>query len=222
MLLYTEIPRENCKEILEEDSSARSGLYRIAPTDGRECTVYCDMEIEGGGWTVIQRRVDNTTNFNRNCRQYKAGFGNLVTNFWLGLEKIHLLTHGRHCQLLVTMCDHFDDEAISIYNQFSVANEASCYRLHVRDYLSENSTGGDALTDIHHGHKFSAYDCDHDSSIEKNCAELYHGGWWYNKCFESNLNGRYYSQGTNNGIIWYTFTGYEESAKSVSMAVRCM
>ena len=33
---------------------------------------------------VIQRRVDNTTDFFRDWKSYKDGFGNLRRNFWLG------------------------------------------------------------------------------------------------------------------------------------------
>ena len=180
------------------------------------------METDGGGWIVIQRRVDNTTDFYRNCAEYKNGFGSLETNFWLGLERIHLLTHEGPHELLVTMSDHSDKEAVSKYKHFSVANEASGYQLHIRDYVFDTSDGGDALT-LHHRSKFSAYDCDQDSSDE-NCAVEHRGGWWYRSCFESNLNGRYYNDGMSNseedGIIWLPFTGYEYSARTVSMAIR--
>ena len=204
---------------MEEDPSSRSGLYRIALTDSREFTVYCDMKTDGGGWTVIQQRVDNTTDFYRNCMEYKNGFGNLENNFWLGLERIHLLTHAGQNELMVRMSDG-KKEVISQYRHFSVANEESGYRLHIRDYVRD-SDGGDSLT-FHHGYGFSAYDCDRDSS-DTNCAVVHHGGWWYRECFESNLNGRYYHDRMNSnldGIIWHTFTGYYYSAKRVSMAIR--
>jgi len=35
-------------------------------------------------WQVIQRRVDNTTDFYRDWKSYKDGFGDLTRNFWLG------------------------------------------------------------------------------------------------------------------------------------------
>lgn len=35
--------------------------------------VFCDMK--NGGWTVLQKRQDGTTNFYRDWRDYKEGFG---------------------------------------------------------------------------------------------------------------------------------------------------
>ena len=51
------------------------------------------MDTDGGGWTVIQRRRDATTNFdNKGWQSYKQGFGDKTNNFWLGLDAIHKLT----------------------------------------------------------------------------------------------------------------------------------
>ena len=41
--------------------------------------------------------------------------------------------------------------------------------------------------DYHNGQQFSTYDNDQDSG--GNCAYSHQGGWWYNTCYRTNLNG---------------------------------
>ena len=40
-------------------------------------TVFCDQDTDGGGWTVIQRRINLTQreNFYRTWAEYRLGFG---------------------------------------------------------------------------------------------------------------------------------------------------
>ena len=52
-------------------------------------------KLAGGGRTVIQERMDGSVNFNRTQEDYKHGFGNLVGEFWLGLDKINRLTRNK-------------------------------------------------------------------------------------------------------------------------------
>ena len=43
----------------------------------------CDMETDGGGWMVIQRRVANgNVNFTSDWNDYVNGFGDLNGEFW--------------------------------------------------------------------------------------------------------------------------------------------
>ena len=41
------------------------------------------------GWITIFQRVDDALDWNRPWAQYKAGFGSIDDNFWLGLENGH-------------------------------------------------------------------------------------------------------------------------------------
>jgi Fibrinogen beta and gamma chains, C-terminal globular domain. len=42
---------------------------------------------------VIQNRYEGTVDFYRDWHDYKHGFGNIGGEFWLGLEKLHILTN---------------------------------------------------------------------------------------------------------------------------------
>ncbi len=54
--------------------------------------IYCDLSTANTGWMVIQRRVDETTSFDRMWIDYKRGFGNISHNYWIGLDNIHQLS----------------------------------------------------------------------------------------------------------------------------------
>lgn len=81
----------NCAELYKAGNTT-SGVYTINPDGVGAFDVYCDQNTAGGGWTVIQRRLDGSINFNRSWCNYRRGFGNLSDEFWLGLDKINRLT----------------------------------------------------------------------------------------------------------------------------------
>ncbi|CAG2164813.1 unnamed protein product [Oppiella nova] len=85
---------KDCKEIQDKQSLKNlSGVYRIKPTGAEEpIFVFCDMDTDGGGWTLIQSRHDGAVDFFRDWYEYKYGFGNIATEFWLGLDHIHRIT----------------------------------------------------------------------------------------------------------------------------------
>uniref|UniRef100_A0A6P7G244 Techylectin-5B-like n=1 Tax=Diabrotica virgifera virgifera TaxID=50390 RepID=A0A6P7G244_DIAVI len=84
----------SCREILETGNN-KSGVYLIKPrTSNKPFAVLCDMETKGGGWTHIQKRFDGSQDFYLPWRDYKIGFGDLNSEFWIGLENIYHMTEG--------------------------------------------------------------------------------------------------------------------------------
>ena len=76
--------------------------------------------------------------------------------------------------------------------------------------------------EYHNGQKFSTKDNDNDSR-EKNCATMFKGGWWYNRCHRANLNGLYLNGTyTENavGMTWVAWKGYQYSFRKTKMMMR--
>ncbi|XP_052085238.1 fibrinogen-like protein 1 [Mytilus californianus] len=216
MSIYIAVPHD-CSDI---HSDSISGIYKINPT-GCEFSVFCDMETAGGGWTVFQRRLDNSTNFYRGWSTYEKGFGNLQREFWLGNKYINAISSSGNYKLYIELEDFDGNKKYAEYDLFSVGDAASNYILSVSGY-SGNSTADDSFSKYHNGMEFSTFDKDNDQ-WEGNCAKLGDGGWWYKRCLRSNLNGLYLGGKTNNnnnGIIWWSWHGRYYSLKSTKMIIK--
>uniref|UniRef100_A0A8C3SAX3 Angiopoietin like 7 n=2 Tax=Chelydra serpentina TaxID=8475 RepID=A0A8C3SAX3_CHESE len=199
-----------------------SGVYKLPPDEflgSPDLEVYCDMETDGGGWTIIQRRKVGLISFNRDWKQYKEGFGNIRGDFWLGNENIYRLSR-RPTVLRVELEDWEGNIRYAQYNQFTLSNELNSYRLFLGNYTG--NTGRDSLR-YHNNTAFSTKDKDNDKCMD-HCAEFRKGGYWYNCCTDSNLNGVYYRKGghTQNmdGITWYGWHGSTYSLRRVEMMIR--
>ncbi|KAL5011186.1 hypothetical protein ScPMuIL_011731, partial [Solemya velum] len=205
-----------------QNVGTRSGVYKIKPHDAEEpFSVYCDMNMDGGGWAVIQRRQDGSVDFYRNWTEYETGFGNLTEEFWLGNRYIHTMTVGGDYELRVDLADWEGNSAFAKYSNFNVGNTASNYELTVEGYSGD---AGDSL-EYHNNEPFSTQDRDHDRNSVVNCAVSRKGAWWYGSCSYSNLNGRYHHHGEHitsdkDGVNWYRWRGFSYSLRSTTMSVR--
>ena len=147
----------------------------------------CDMDVDGGGWMVIQRRVSGgTENFGRTWKEYENGFGSLDGEFWYGLRNIHCLTTGRDVELRLDTVDTSGTERWAVYQTFSVAGSDEKYQLNIGE--GEGSAGYEELMSSDNGRSFSTHDYDNDLLDSGNCAQS-RGGWWFNSCSYTSLNG---------------------------------
>uniref|UniRef100_A0AAZ3NT79 Fibrinogen C-terminal domain-containing protein n=1 Tax=Oncorhynchus tshawytscha TaxID=74940 RepID=A0AAZ3NT79_ONCTS len=190
----------NCAEIFRSGLT-ENGVHSIRPPNSTH--------------TVKVRGYDppNSTNTVK-------GFGDPSGEYWAGNDLIHLLTSSQEYSLQVQLKDAEGNEAYSHYNHFYIDAENKNYSLHAQGF---SGTAGRTSSLTQHGTQFSTKDRDNDRCSCK-CAQMSSGGWWFEACGPSNLNGIYYSGVSNvvryNGIKWYYWKGPSLMTTVTTMMVR--
>uniref|UniRef100_A0A182W261 Fibrinogen C-terminal domain-containing protein n=1 Tax=Anopheles minimus TaxID=112268 RepID=A0A182W261_9DIPT len=186
---------------------------------------WSDNHGYGGNWIVFQRRFNGSVIFYRNWAEYKQGFGNVHGEHWLGLDKLHTIVKTRQHELLIELKDFRGVIAYAHYDDFKIGDESEKYV--IKSVGRYTGTAGDSFS-AHKDEVFSTYDQDNDRYSES-CATRFLGAWWFNKCFNSHLNGMYLtarrtinleSDNNEQGIIWQRFRGMQYSLKRTKMMVR--
>ncbi|KAH8377916.1 hypothetical protein KR093_007870, partial [Drosophila rubida] len=162
-------------------------------------------------WTVIQRRMDGSVDFNRNWTEYREGFGDLRGEFFIGLEKLHLITKSQPHDLYIYLKNFQGEHRYNAYDNFIIGNETELYQLkYMDDYYG---TARDALR----RHKYMEF----STPDRGGCAEIFQSGWWFHSCYDSNLNGIYNENARKidePGVKWHSWT--DNSLKFVQMMIR--
>ncbi|XP_050194982.1 tenascin-X-like isoform X13 [Myiozetetes cayanensis] len=218
-------PRDCTEEQQNRPGPHGETLVFLGGDAARPLRVFCDMETDGGGWLVFQRRQDGGTDFWRGWESYARGFGNISGEFWLGNEALHALTAGTPTELRVDLRTP-RDSAFAHYRDFAVGGAEEQYRLRVGTF---SGTAGDALS-YHSGSPFSTRDRDpRDPRGPReppghprppHCAVAYGGAWWYRNCHYANLNGRYGTTRDHQGIHWFPWKGFNVSIPFTEMKLR--
>eukprot|EP00112_Aurelia_sp_Birch-Aquarium-sp1_P001839 Seg12.2 transcript_id=Seg12.2/GoldUCD/mRNA.D3Y31 product=Fibroleukin protein_id=Seg12.2/GoldUCD/D3Y31 len=164
-----------------------SGPVQLSWGNGSSFPAYCDMETKGGGWTVIQRRINSTINFNRQWNEYVRGFGNVQGSFWLGLKAMHHLTKSGKITLRFDLKNKNGQTGYAEYNTAKIERESQQFAIKLGKFTGNI---GDAMQQSNE-RPFSSFDKDNDALETRSCAEYYRGGWWHNRCFFANLNTVY-------------------------------
>ena len=217
------LPRD-CTEILSS-GHLTSGIYKIHPhpqgiyhSNTSTLNVYCDMDTDGGGWTVFQHRRNGLIDFYRDWEDYKLGFGFADGDYWLGLQNLHLLTYTTRYELRVDLEDFTGNTVYAKYSSFQIGDERLFYKLILGDY---EGTAGDSLS-RHSNKSFSTRDQDHDTWDNGHCAQYGTGGWWYADCMDSHLNGLYMGPSVidDKGMGWYYWENNWKVLKKSEMKIR--
>ncbi len=208
---------QDCSELLSYGSYP-SGIYTINPNESLSIDAYCDMDTDGGGWIVFQKRFNGSVDFHQNWDKYTDGFGSLGGEFFWGLTNLHLLTNipDTSWELMILLKDTDDDTAIANYHYFNIGDATSNYRLaYERDFFCGNA--GESLY-WSRNDPFSTFDKDNDGRSSENCADTL-GAWWYNGCSRfANLNGEY-----ETGMRWFFWKrSWSHHLKATTMMVRPM
>ncbi|XP_068214890.1 fibrinogen-like protein 1 [Palaemon carinicauda] len=181
-------PRD-CSGVLKSGET-ENGIYQIFPVGiPNGVDAYCDLQTDGGGWTVIIQRQEEIPplNFARTFEEYATGFGRPDGEFWIGNRILHALSGNKPQTLLVEARSLGGVSREARWTSFSVGSEETEFTLSVAGYLS-NSTMGDGLTphfSARHnanGMKFSTI----DRKNKNKCSDLGGGGWWFNHCYGVN------------------------------------
>ncbi|XP_051858415.1 ficolin-2-like isoform X4 [Drosophila albomicans] len=188
--LQTENVKTN--ELQSEQSSScigrLTGFHMITIPKAQPFIVSCESNLAeaGTGWTVIQRRKDGSVDFNRTWAEYKEGFGNLEGEFFLGLEKIHLLTQSQPHELYILLEDFENETRYARYSYFAIGGDRGSYMIEELGTFSGDAEDGlkfltncvfltaDRMKYVNDYTRFNA------------------SGWWFRRySFISNLNGKY-------------------------------
>uniref|UniRef100_A0A915Q7J5 Fibrinogen C-terminal domain-containing protein n=1 Tax=Setaria digitata TaxID=48799 RepID=A0A915Q7J5_9BILA len=180
----------DCADLQKRYHSVRSGLFRLndwscSNPDLCPFTAQCEMDLLGGGWTIIMQRFNTSLSFDKNILEYENGFSIDKSNFWIGLERMHQLTSRPQCsnELLLRLRTARNGQIILVrYSHFIVFEKLMDYRLTVNE--------------LAHGQL-----CPFVTSSEKECEGG--GGWWRKGCQQRGvltaLNKAY---GTYPGLNW--------------------
>ncbi|KAI8510955.1 Fibrinogen C domain-containing protein 1 [Branchiostoma belcheri] len=189
---------QDCQDILDNDETTPSGVYMVYPRDNLGgFLVYCDMDTDGGGWTLFQRRQDGTVDFYRGWADYKTGFpSNLNGEFWLGNDNLYRLAVQKVYQLRVDLEDVEGETRYAVYDT-------------LKQHRGESSSTKDRDTSTGCAQRFKGAWWYRTSSG--------------NSCHHSNLNGLYHL-GTHeshaDGVCWYDWKGNNYSLKRSEMKLR--
>ncbi|MBC7869071.1 prepilin-type N-terminal cleavage/methylation domain-containing protein [Candidatus Saccharibacteria bacterium] len=179
----------SCLAVLSAGKSIGDGIYWINPA-GTPLQVYCDMNNDGGGWTLALQNNStvatpspnwtnaiNSNNVSGTLSSDQASFDVLVgLGYWNSIGTQLKVQTG-------TSPSNISHKAI--YTFVLSVNNNYAINLSNQNILLGVTTPG--IYSNHNTKPFSTYDADHDTNAG-NCATYYNNHpWWYTSCWGGNF-----------------------------------
>ncbi|XP_012935342.1 ficolin-1 [Aplysia californica] len=172
--------------------------------------VPCEGTIDGGRWTIIQRRMNGRIDFDRTWVDYRMGFGDLHGDYWLGLDDMADLTRNGDQELRIDFV-YGGINYVHTYFPFRVAPVQENFRLLLGSYRD------DIFYSFHNGAVFSTK---YNDKTSVKCPFEYNSGWWYTACHRVQLNNVWGETAYAKMLVWNTTTSFREGVEFVTMKIR--
>ncbi|XP_041372488.1 uncharacterized protein LOC121385775 isoform X2 [Gigantopelta aegis] len=171
----------NCSDVIEHNITT-SGVFTIQPRDsGLALHAYCDIEDNKTAWLVIQRKSNGSTNFNKTWYEYRDGFGEIDSDYWLGNNDIHRITKQGQYELQIDLETNTAEKKHVMYDTFYVHSKYTYFTLNVIGFHGDIKD----LLSPSDGKLFRTFD---KMKIDNFCDEPEVGAFWLSSCFSLNLS----------------------------------
>ena len=223
-----EIPKpepESCLDIQKIEDNPQSGLYTIYP-QGTEMKVYCNMNYQGGGWTLgwsnlqnfhgVEMRSRTWANSTNSTAELKGNTTTRSTNFrtgtpgnfeaFIGFSGWNKILNDKPGDFAFIWKANQSRTTIDQSFVSTIAPFNSSFRIYLTNYRQINGGNTSGLWSYHNGRNFMTYDRNNNG-----CASYYSSTpFWYGHCWSGNMNGG----GENHGHGYYDGSYWNSSQKS--------
>lgn len=146
----------------------------------------CDMETDGGGWLVIQRRFNGMVPFNRTLEEYENGFGDPSGEFWYGLKNIFCFIQKEAAELRIDLEYPNGKTGYVHYKTFSISSGSS-YTASVTEFKTSPGVKSDFYNPARNRYNNNQQLYWPYFRVKSSCGTNV-GGWWDTSC-RGNPNG---------------------------------